>query len=248
MRESNISALIVALSTDDRRSHTLVVDDLVRIGRSAVVPLVDALDELNPNVRSGAARALGKIGDLSALMPLIDCLRRDLNIEVRKSVVWALHMGGAQAVPALIDALSDEDEWVRFGAIIVLAKIGPAAVQPLMRTLQDPDPVLRSNAAETLGRIGDLTATDALAEALEDREMTVWEQAAISLGRMKDARAVYALMHMVDNPDSALRTKAIKALGQIGDIRAIDCLIDVIYNEADRHRDAARADDRLMTE
>ncbi len=234
MRDSNLSALIVALNTLDRRAHTLVVEDLVQIGSPAVLPLIEALEDSNPNVRAGAARALGKIGDMRALTPLIECLDHDNDIEVRKSVVWALHMGGTRAVPSLIDALQDLDEWVRFGAVIVLAKIGRDAVGPLIGALRSSATMVRANAAETLGRIGDGSAADALAEALDDPEASVWEQAAISLGRMQDARAVYPLIDIVDNPDSTLRTKAIKALGHIKDIRAIDCLIDVTYNEPDR--------------
>lgn len=232
--DSNVTALIIALRTEDRRAHTLVVDDLVRIGTSAVGPLMAVLNDSNPNVRSGAARALGKIGDTRALGSLVFRLRYDSDVEVRKSAVWALHMGGAQSVGPLIEALQDADEWVRFGAVIVLAKIGDLAVEPLIDALQDAKPLVRANAAETLGRIGDYRAAEALSQSLNDLDETVWQQAAISLGRIRDARAVNALIKIVHSPASVLRTKAIKALGQIRDVRAVDPLITVIYQENDR--------------
>ncbi len=231
---SNITALIIALRTEDRRAHTLVVDDLVRMGSAAVEPLLSVLNDKHANVRAGAARALGKIGDTRALNALIFRLRHDEDPEVRKSAVWALHMGGAQAVIPLIEGLRDPDEWVRFGAVIVLAKIGRPAVAPLIHALQDRLPLVRANAAETLGRIGDPMAAEALATALKDKDAEVWQQAAVSLGRMRDARAVKALIRVVKSRDSGLRTKAIKALGNIRDIRALDPLIDVIYFEQDR--------------
>ena len=234
MIDTNVTALIIALRTDDRRAHTLVVDDLVRIGPMAVEPLLAVLDDPNANVRAGAARALGKIGDTRALRSLVYCLRHDSDVEVRKSAVWALHMGGADAVRPLIDALRDADEWVRFGAVIVLAKLGEVAVEPLIYALEDGEPQVRANAAEALGRIGDPRAADALAVVLDDADATVWQQAAISMGRMRDARAVKPLILIMLDQETSLRTKAIKALGHIKDIRAIDSLIDIIYFEVDR--------------
>lgn len=229
-----ISTLIMALRTDDRRAHTLVVDDLVRMGTAAVEPLLSVLDDPNPNVRAGAARALGKIGDLQALGSLIFRLRYDPEPEVRKSAVWALQMGGEHAVSALVETLRDPDEWVRFGAVIVLSKLGEHAVEPLIAALQDSNALMRANAAETLGRIGDTRAADALAEALSDTNETVWQQVAISLGRLRDARAVNPLIAVIRDPASEMRTKAIRALGYIRDVRAVDPLTDVIYEETDR--------------
>lgn len=231
---SNIATLITALRTDDRRAHTLVVEDLVKMGVAAVEPLLAVLRDASANVRAGAARALGKIGDQRALSALVFCLRYDNSPEVRKSAVWALHMGDARVLPALIDALTDTDEWVRFGAIIVLSKMGAAAVSPLTKALHHTNPVVRAAVAETLGRIGDRRAANVLAAMLMDSQISVRSQAAISLGRMGDARAVDPLVEIIQNPNSELRTKAIKALGQIGDVRAVEPLIDAVYGENDR--------------
>jgi HEAT repeat protein len=234
INQSSVSTLIIALRTGDRRAHTLVVDDLVKFGPAAVEPLILALDDPNPGVRTGAARALGKIGDGRALGALIFRLRYDVSAEVRKSAVWALHMGENHAITALIEALCDKDEWVRFGAVIVLSKIGESSIEPLIEALQDPHPLVRANAAETLGRIGDKRAAEGLAKTLSGDEAYVWYQAAIALGRLSDARAVHYLIQIIGDAKSDLRTKAIKALGQIGDVRAVDTLLDVLYHEADR--------------
>lgn len=234
INQSSVSTLIIALRTEDRRAHTLVVDDLVRIGSPAVEALIAALEDANPGVRAGAARALGKIGDTRALNALISRLRHDTHAEVRKNAVWALHMGDIRAIDALIGALRDSDEWVRFGAVIVLSKIGEPAIEPLLAALRDPQILVRANAAEVLGRIGDQRAAEGLAEALSDEEAYAWHQAAIALGRLGDARAVRHLIAIVENGNSDLRTKAIKALGQIRDVRAVDTLLDVIYQQEDR--------------
>jgi HEAT repeat protein len=234
INQSSVSTLIIALRTEDRRAHTLVVDDLVRIGSPAVEALIAALEDANPGVRAGAARALGKIGDARALSALVARLRHDIHPEVRKSAVWALQMGGTCTIDALIEALCDRDEWVRFGAVIVLSKIGEPSVEPLIDVLQDPRPLMRANAAETLGRINDKRSADGLSESLLDAEAYVWHQAAIALGRLGDARAVHHLIKIVENENSDLRTKAIKALGQIRDVRAVDTLLNVTCQQEDR--------------
>ena len=52
------------LSADDRK---LLVDNMGRLDRSAVPPLVAALDSPDPALAADAATALGKIGDKAAV-------------------------------------------------------------------------------------------------------------------------------------------------------------------------------------
>ncbi|MEM4359193.1 MAG: HEAT repeat domain-containing protein, partial [Candidatus Bilamarchaeaceae archaeon] len=62
---------------------------------------------------------------------------------------------GEPAVPALIDALKDKNEDVRYGAAIALGKIGDArAVPALIDSLNDKGWIVREGAAKVLGRIG----------------------------------------------------------------------------------------------
>ena len=72
-----------------------------------------------------------------------------------------------EAVPVLIDALKDENIYVRRRAALVLVKIGPeakAAVPALIDALKDKDKDVRSNAAEALGEINTPEARKALEE------------------------------------------------------------------------------------
>jgi HEAT repeats len=52
------------LSAEDRK---LVVDNMSRLDRSAVPPLIAALDSLDPTIAADAAKVLGKIGDKAAV-------------------------------------------------------------------------------------------------------------------------------------------------------------------------------------
>ena len=87
-----INSSIKNLSTidffDSRRKENVqeqrIIKKLVRIGKSAVEPLIDALTTDDVNVSGPATIALGLIGDLRAVEPLIKALEsnRDRVLEV----------------------------------------------------------------------------------------------------------------------------------------------------------------------
>jgi hypothetical protein len=72
-------------------------------------------------------------------------------------------------VPALIQALGDDDWDVRRAAAEALVKIGTPAVPALIQALGDSDWDVRRAAAEALGAIGDPQAVPALIQTLRDR-------------------------------------------------------------------------------
>ena len=84
----------------------------------------------------------------------------------------------SSAVPALIDALSDQEALVRSAAAQTLGNIGAgakAAVPDLIRALKDKQPLVRAAAAEALGKIeqGGSRALPSLLAALKDPELSV---------------------------------------------------------------------------
>ncbi|CUU33741.1 HEAT repeat-containing protein, partial [Armatimonadetes bacterium GXS] len=85
---------------------------------------------------------------------------------LRKRVVDALSQAGSPAVPALIQALGDEDWAVRAAACAALGRIGdPQAVPALIQALGDRDKVVREAACGALVKIGK-PAVPALIQAL----------------------------------------------------------------------------------
>jgi hypothetical protein len=103
-------------------------------------------------------------------------------IDALKGYYWnaasALVKIGVAAVPALIDALKDQDAEVRTKAAYALGEIGlghrcgAAGVPALINALKDQDAEVRGCAAEALGTIGEESkaAVPALIDALKDRE------------------------------------------------------------------------------
>jgi HEAT repeat protein len=88
-------------------------------------------------VRMDAAIALGEIGDVRAVGPLIEALA-DRDYRVRREAARGLgKIGDACAVDPLIKTLSDKDWRVREVAIKSLEKIGGPVAEPLINALAD---------------------------------------------------------------------------------------------------------------
>ena len=88
--KSALPALVSALQDDTLRDS--VVDALVKIGEGAVKALDAALDNANPQVRLGAALALGRIGPNAR--PAI----RSLNYVSRTDKVPAVRQAAEEAL------------------------------------------------------------------------------------------------------------------------------------------------------
>ncbi len=162
---SAIPVLIRVL--EDEHAGEAAAYALSRIGPEAVPYLVQSLNNRYPNARANAAWALGRIGALGYLDPvvagtvvstLIQALR-DKSPIVRANAAGALGTIGPKAtkgVPVLIWTLRDESPRVCANAAYALGKIGPGAIKgipALIRASRDENPSVRGNAVWALGRI-----------------------------------------------------------------------------------------------
>ncbi|MFY9131891.1 MAG: HEAT repeat domain-containing protein [Candidatus Methanoculleus thermohydrogenotrophicum] len=98
--------------------------ELAKLQGAAVPVLIEALASRDPGIRSESARALGKIHDTRALLPLIRAVR-DPQEEVRIRAVEALgEMGDSRAKPVLVEALNNPSHRVRMEAAWALDRLG----------------------------------------------------------------------------------------------------------------------------
>lgn len=126
-------------ATDDRAFHVLV----------------EALRDLDEQVRVSAISKLGYSGRADAVMPLA-ALAADRAPRVRSMVAYALGRLGNEATPALLRLVNDPDSHVRENARKALGSVGgPAAVDALLTFAADEDPELRIEAAEALAKAVD---------------------------------------------------------------------------------------------
>ena len=74
--KKNINVLIQNLSSDNVEIRADAENALIRIGEPSIEPLIEILKDKENPARASAAKILGKIGNGSAIKPLIDCLTK----------------------------------------------------------------------------------------------------------------------------------------------------------------------------
>ena len=141
------------------------------------------------------------------------------------------------ATSALIGALSDDDEHVRWHAARALGAIGaPAAesVPALSEALSDEKPMVRAHAARALGEIGDSAGStfETLVKMLVDPEPVV-RRAAMSAARELSPgpeAAVTAFAKLLADSDPAIVVVALEAIIEQGD-KAVPMLNEALKNK-----------------
>jgi len=146
-------ALRRLVSAEDPGIRSRAAVSLARLRDPLSVPaLIDALwIAPNPYEREEAVRWLGRLGDASALDPLLNLLPE---AHTRHLVVVALgELGDARAFAPLVHVLSwDRNTNVRDGAVRALSMLGDPRAVPVVLPLVGEDPALR-NSGEALVRL-----------------------------------------------------------------------------------------------
>ena len=180
------------------------------IGAPAVLPLIRVLAEHNQDECVAAAEALGKIGDIRAIPPLIAVLRESGWGFIGNAATEALSRMGSAGTEPLLPLVNDPVTDIRLAAVRALGGIGdPLAVDRLCSALHDSNRDVRQAAAAALGKIGP-PAVGSLISALPDRYAAAY--AARALGRIGDARAVPALVAALNDTHYEVRAAAVEAL------------------------------------
>jgi len=197
-----IEPFIEALASENREVQHVMIWELVRFQDLAVEPLIAALKNENPFVRSGVAQTLGILADNRAIGPLMETLKdKDPNVRA-----WSSEALGNYSDPIIIDAM--------------------------LIALRDEDAHVRSVAANSLGYIaaGNPRVLDPLISALKDENADVRWSAAQSLGYVLDNRAIEPLIEILDDEDPMVRKSALGSLLDIGE-PAAEPLTEALDNE-----------------
>ncbi len=149
---------------------------------------------------------------------LVEGLRADRAADRALAASRLKHLGAAagQAVPYLIDALSDPNWQVRRAAAEALGVAGNRqAVAPLVEVLRnrDGDWSVRAAAARSLGELGDPAAIEVLVAVRNDMNAHVRHAAVIALGLIGTAETEEPLAEAArTDSDAAVRFSAAQAL------------------------------------
>ena len=135
--------------------------------------------------------------------------------------VFLVSLGGrpqlrADSIPQLIRALEDEN--VRYGAALTLAKMGPTAVSALIESLSADSPEVRIWSAFALGEMGPAAKPSVaeLTKALAASDAPLRAAASQALGKISASKAVPQLATCLTDQDPRVRAEAAVALGRIG--------------------------------
>ncbi|MCD4786514.1 MAG: HEAT repeat domain-containing protein [Candidatus Eremiobacteraeota bacterium] len=224
--------------------------------------LISSLKYGDPNTRRAAADALGKLGDKSAISPLLSSLR-DEKLGVRESVVEAIEKIGIPPDPVdrarylvakkdwqgavelgepsiepLILAMKDKNSNICILAFKSLICFGKTAVEPLLHALGDNSSQVRNYAALALGGIGDVRAVEPLISSLEDFNSDVCWASARALENIGEP-ALKSLIKALKKDNWRVRKLVAEILGKIGSSKAMEPLILAMEDEKPYVRDCA---------
>ena len=177
------------MGPSQRRGDAEIIDDLVAIGPSAAGHLLVGLNDPVPDAAGGAAVALGRLGDVRAVTPLLDKLA-DPDWYLRYTAARALgDLRETKAVPGLIALLADEDFGVADSAATALTSIGGPAVDALLAATGDANPRVRQWSATVLGEMGEKRFAGVLGDlAANDPDGEVRKAAARALQELRSPR------------------------------------------------------------
>jgi HEAT repeat protein len=232
--------------------------------------LIKALDHYDSNVRSAAARVIGRLKVSEAGDALIKAIN-DSQAEVRYAAMRAL---GAIRDTRAVGALTEQLAFYRKGegawsALDALAQIGAPASVPLFKErLLDKDQFIRRAATEGLARAGDAELIDTLEKNVTTDESAMVRLASafalLKLGRnyasrmadMMNSPKVLAqgqdylielgpaiiptLLPRLQDPDADVREGLVDVLGVIGDASNLPALEAATKDRDDSVASAAK--------
>lgn len=184
--------------------------------KSAVQPLIVALQDPDPDVRQSSVIALGDIGDRRAITALIKTLK-DSDCLVRKQSVIVLgRMADKTTIPMLINVLqNDRSIDVCMAAACALGKIGKPAlseINNLFNSKKEWDRMLAITALDAIEKNRTLTM---YTNALDDPSYLVRWAAIKSISNFIDKSAVQILVVALNDESGWVRWRAAKGLGTL---------------------------------
>lgn len=198
----------LATATDIVRQQTIAaIGFMAAKGDDAVAALVGVIRDTRESgsARAYALLALGRLGDVAAVPPMIEYLLGDL--EFRDSASWGL-LGIAKK---------------HLGNAAMIAELKAAYLKALNREKNDrAGRYVKGNVSYSLGEIG---AVDCVSEILDwlvsEFDAYVIEDAVYGLGELGDPRAVDLILAYLAHEDVLVRLASIDALRKIASSHAM---------------------------
>ncbi len=199
-----------------------------------VTTLVDMLADKSWRVRKAAVQVLAHT-DVQIIVPLlVKALSIDniglQNVRFHNSAIECLTVIGQPAIPAITEALQDQNKDARIAAANVLGAIRHHdACDALIHALHDPHINVRYAAVEALSKIPSQQSVLPLTQILEQGEDWLKLPAISALGHIGDFRATPYLIKIAEQP--LYQETAVEACGNTGDENGIPCIITALSSK-----------------
>ncbi len=178
--------------------------------------LVNALKDKDAQVRKYAADALEKLEIREKLDIVAGKVEQGEMLEKIRAIYALIDLKGENVNALLVKALKDPSEDVRAAAVRVLGGKGEGAIPALVEALKDDQsPIVVRGVVEALGNFEDQRLLGALMGALRNPDTGVVERALEAISRLGDRRAEEAMIHFAVKGTGRMRSLAIKALGEM---------------------------------
>ncbi len=235
------SALISIISlyeknNDENSRSKIILKVKETVDEEIIAYLIEALESLNPKVRSSAIKMLGWSANMSSVKPLLKLLDSDYKNEIINAIISI----GRDAEDIVIEEITKGNEVVREAIARILGEIGnKKSVNHLILLLGDENGHVRQTSAIALGNIGDAAASKALIDLLNDEYPNVQEAAVEALSRIKDKSLISHFVKMLSNENENIRGNGAKILGMIRAKEAVGNLLFMLKDESPYVRQCA---------
>jgi HEAT repeat protein len=186
-----------------------------------VPALLPLLSDPSPEVRLGAVRSLGLIGDACAAEAVLAAVPlQGGRIGVPAWVAAEALIGmGMSVAPVVRTALASADPAVRGVAVTVAGAATLSSLCPELRVLleQDPSPEVRERAAVALGQLGSPRDVAPLVRQTASSQPAALRRTCVAaLGELGDAGALPTLTGLLEEQDRRLAELSAEALVRLG--------------------------------
>ncbi len=209
--EDAIPVLLPAVKSSDRIQREYVIAALSNLkAQSAIPAIAEVLADQSLGRRYIAAWALGEIGNVAAVNPLLNALG-DQDEEVRKFATRSMIKLNSLAVVPLIDFLKQTQNPQSVAAAVrALGDIAdPQAFEVLLQHLDGPS---RADVVTALGKLKDTRTVDALVSVLQDQDWQVRMNAATALGPIGSEKQTATLEVLLEDDVNVVREWAARSL------------------------------------
>jgi HEAT repeat protein len=176
-------------------------------------------------------------GEVEKLIKLLSAK----NPKIRALVAEALgDFEREDVIDALLQALKDEDQHVRWNAAKSLLYISKDKIERLVEEFYRSDSVYQKiSLIWIFGRVGDRKASKAVLHAFGSADRYLRRASAIAMGRIADPKFVQPLLVGAKDSDPGLRKRALEALARMGAGEAETAFLDALLDSSPEVRRTA---------